>query len=176
METCKLCGPSGYCREGLQLREKGEILESIAVGVNGQVQGFRFKDETLEDAAARCILEAEMHGNNGKARIHLSLKEETEPEVGQSQIAATLAKAIFTANGVEIKAREGRSVEAVVVEQAGIMLQRGLAMIIDRELAEIRAAFENLPPCPIVTHHPEGPCSFCAGHAMRVVLEIKEAA
>jgi hypothetical protein len=48
------------------------VKEKIEIEVVGKVMGFPYDDENEEQARARLVLEAERHGNDGKARIHLS--------------------------------------------------------------------------------------------------------
>lgn len=49
-----------------------------------------------------------------------------------------------------------------------------IAGVIDERLAEIRKHYEpeELARCPIVTHHPEGPCAFCCTSAMREFILV----
>ena len=50
------------------------IAEKIEIDVTGKVFGFREDGEDIDTARARILLEAEMRGNEGKSRIHLSIK------------------------------------------------------------------------------------------------------
>lgn len=54
------------------------MKDKIEIPVTGVVMGFPYDDEGEKDARARLVLDAEMHGNEGKARIHLSV---TKPRV-----------------------------------------------------------------------------------------------
>jgi hypothetical protein len=124
----------------------------VEIGVIGTVQGWSNTGEELRTAALRLVVEAEQSGNAGIARLHLELKDEPDPLPGQSRMAGMLAKTVAKRMG------EDKVGERLVAED------------FDRELAQIRAAFEFLPPCPVVSHHGPGPCSFCVAYAMRDVL------
>jgi hypothetical protein len=63
-------------------------IKQIEVPIKGVVKGFQMPDESLEDAQARTVLEAEQFGNAGmvsaaspmtirygRSRIHLSIDE-----------------------------------------------------------------------------------------------------
>lgn len=59
------------------------MTEKIKVGVTGTVQGFVQEGESEQDARCRLVLEAEMRGNEGIARVYLNMNE------GQEEDAAT---------------------------------------------------------------------------------------
>lgn len=44
----------------------------IEIQVTGRVLGFPYDDEDIAAATERLVSEAAMHGNQGRARIHLS--------------------------------------------------------------------------------------------------------
>lgn len=139
-----------------------EILQSINIGILGQVKGFQFKDETIEAAAARCVLEAEQYGNNGTARIHLEIRIENQPLPGQSRLARTLAVSLAT------------QLMNPIAPIADAFIDQ-ITNLIDSELETQRRAFELLTPCSIPENqHPEGQCTACVAWSMRNILILRE--
>lgn len=55
--------------------------EKLTIPVHGQVIGYRYEDESVEQATARLLLAAEMEGNSGHARLHLNAVDPSLTEI-----------------------------------------------------------------------------------------------
>lgn len=59
-------------------------VKKIVIPIAGNVIGYQYDDETTEAAMSRILLEGEMHGNDGKSRLHLSVIVNFEERIRQA--------------------------------------------------------------------------------------------
>jgi len=95
--------------------KKPEIVGHLEVTVHGTVKGFIFSGESVEDAANRLVLDAELHGNNGPSRIYLG--RDPKDTIRRRDLASGPKKRYFVKDG-EGPEREVTQDEYVATERS----------------------------------------------------------